>query len=169
MAFCKKEGLPVQGAKIEISNRIEVYLKSGKIISTIRKPKVTSNFDWANAILTKETIITDNYKNNENVRAFFSKELGRNFKFNIHFMKWMKENAGKTLGDAILAWKEIEIKRKNKNIKKEIAPQFEYNNYVRDFLADNPNLTKADAIRCWNIKRQMRGDNVYRKSDLKLE
>ena len=82
-------------------------------------------------------------------------------------MNWMKANVGKTLGDAIVAWKAIQEEKKNK-VPKSIAPQFEYNTYIRDFLADNPTASTATAIQYWNSKRKLRGDKGYKKSDLGL-
>ncbi len=163
--FCKAEGLSRQGSKVEIANRIEHYLKTGKKLASKSTQKTTSSFDWKNTPLSLATIITDNYKNTENVRTFFQTQIGASFKFNVKFMNWMKANTGKTLADAIEAWKTITATHKH-NKQKEIAPQFEYNTYIRDFLADNPDLKKADAIQCWNVKRSLRGDNVYQKSDV---
>lgn len=82
-------------------------------------------------------------------------------------MAWMKTNTGKTLGNALAAWHQIELEKKKNKQAKEIAPQFEYNTYIRDFLVDNPGESKATAIQYWKIKRAQRGDNIYRKSDLK--
>ena len=165
--FCKKEKLSTQGGKFEITQRIEHYLKTGERLSPTRpSKKATSSFDWKNATLHLQTIITDNYKNSENVRTFFQKEIGKSFKFNVKFMNWMKANTGKTLGDAIDAWKEISNKEKTNTQPKEIAPQFKYNTYLRDALADNPEMKRKDAITLWKIKKSMRGDNIYRKSDL---
>lgn len=168
--FCRKEGLSLQGGKIEIASRIETYLKTGEKAppNKNKKPKPISKFDWNNENLTLATIITDNYKNSENVRTFFQENLGAGFKFNVKFMNWMKQNAGKTLADAVNAWHAIKLEQKNKP-RKEIAPQFEYNRYIRDFLEDNPDKSKKEAIRYWKIKRSMRGDNKYRKSDLDFE
>ncbi|MEM7333106.1 MAG: DUF6434 domain-containing protein [Chloroflexota bacterium] len=164
--FCRAEGLSRQGGKLEIADRIESYLTTGRKESKPKKPKAISNFDWNNEPLTVKTIITDNYKNSENVRTFFTAHIGNRFKFSVPFMNWMKGNHGKTLGDAIEAWHEINQNKKAKKDKKNIAPQFEYNRYIRDFLEDNPTATRAEAIEHWKIKRSMRGDNVYRKSDV---
>ena len=166
--FCKKEKLSTQGGKIEIAQRIEHFLQSGqRLFPTRSSSKSTSSFDWKNSTLHLHTVITDNYKNSENVRAFFQKEIGPSFKFNVKFMNWMKANTGKTLADAINTWKEISNQEKNRSEPKKIAPQFEYNTYLRDALADNPNLKRKEAIALWKIKKSMRGDNKYRKSDLK--
>ncbi len=163
--FCREIGLPASGSKIALSQRIEYFISTGK--KPVFKPdeKPTSNFDWASSSLTDATIITDNYKNSQNVRAFFTEHLGPGFKFNTEFMSWMKANVGKTLGDACEHWIKIKSRKKSK-VHKDIAPQFEYNTYIRDFLKANPELSKQDAIHCWNQKRQLRGHNKYEQSDL---
>jgi hypothetical protein len=115
-----------------------------------------------------ETKITDNYKNTENVRKFFDQQIGEHFKFNVRFMNWMKVNSGKTLQEAIEEWKRIKSEIKTTTKPKEIAPQFEYKTYLRDFLLDNPHAKREEGIKLWKIKKSMRGDNKYTKSDLKL-
>ncbi len=168
--FCRTENLKRGGSKIELARRIENYLLTGAPDSSPSRitKKVESNFDWHKALITEKTVITDNYRNTENVRSFFRDKLGKQFKFNVRFMDWMKSNIGKTMADAIIQWRIIKIESKTKINKKHIAPQFEYNRYIRDFLADNPDSSRNEAIKLWNIKRRMRGDNHYSKQDLKL-
>lgn len=167
MQFCRNEKLHTSGGKIEISERIIHYLKTGKK-QTPKKIKTYATFNWNVETLTRETKITDNYKNTENVRKFFELEIGPQFKFNVKFMTWMNSNIGKTLNDAILKWHEIILEKKSATQPKEIEAQFEYNKYLRDFLADNPTLTRDKGIKLWKIKRSLRGDNNYNKADLKL-
>lgn len=168
--FCRREGLTTQGDKITITKRIEQYLLTGEKETVYNRRKPTATFDWNTVDLTLQTVITDNYKNTENVRAFFKKHLGQSFKFNVQFMNWMKSNVGKTLAEATVTWKAIKTEKQQNKTPKDIAPQFEYNTYIRDFLVANPSLTKKEAIICWKIKRATRGDNKYHPSDvLQLE
>ncbi len=168
--FCKTVGLPTTGGKIEITNRIRHYLSTGTIIkSQTVKNKSTSTFDWNAELLSPETIITDSYKNGENVRRFFLQEIGSHFSFNVIFMNWIKENVGKTLGEAVIEWHRINELKKDKNYESEIAPQFEYNKYMRAFLKDNPDLSSADAMKYWKLKSAKRGTNEYEKTDLELK
>jgi len=167
--FCRVENLDKKGGKIELTNRIEKYLITGEREKHIKNTqKKTSKYDWNNEKLTLETIITDNYKNTQNVRKFFISKIGDRFRFNIEFMNWMKSANGKTLNNAIDKWLEISLKSKINKSPKEIGPQFEYNTYIRDFLKDNPTVPRERAIKCWKIKKSMRGDNKYTKSDLEL-
>ena len=168
--FCKKTGISTSGSKVEITNKIQHYFSTGKVVANLKKTKtVLSNFDWNNEPLNLMTVITDSYKNTENVRTFFIKQIGYNFSFNLKFMKWMKENEGKNLNDAVEYWKQLKEIRKDKNYKTEIEPQFEYNRYMRSFLSDNPNLLSRDAMKFWNLKRGKRGTNEYERTDLELK
>ena len=168
--FCKNNGLKTVGGKIEITKRIQNFILTGnKTYQSKPKLKFKSNFNWNTENLNRTTVITDNYKNTENVRIFFTAEIGANFSFNVKFMKWLKENVGKTLAEAIKEWKQIENLRKDQNYVSEIAPQFEYNKYMRAFLAENPTLKSADAMKFWKLKKTQRGTNEYEKSDLLLK
>ena len=171
VSFCKENKLKSSGGKIEIANRIIHFLETGErtknVKDKINKPK--SNCEWNSERLDLETKITDNYKNTENVRAFFISKIGKHFKFNVLFMNWMKQNIGKTLHDAIIEWNRINLIKKDKNFKSEIGVQFEYNTYIRDFLKNNPNMTTNDARKYWKLKRETRGSKKYVKEDLQLK
>lgn len=179
ITFCRANNISPSGGKIEITARIEHFLNTGehsvstttaesKLQTGTKKKHPTSTFDWKTEPLSPQTIITDNYKNGQNARQFFTTAIGKKFSFNILFMKWMKENVGKTLGDAIKEWLRIEAMKKNKNYKSEIPPQLEYNRYFRAFFEDNPNAKREDAIRCWKLKKAQPGSNAYQKTDLEL-
>lgn len=163
--LCREIGINQSGGKLDIVARIERFLEVGEIItvSSQKKTKISSSFDWNNEELSLGVVITDSYKNTENVREFFKKLIGKHFRFNVEFMNWMKSNVGKTLEDAAVEWREIALRKKNNSGKKVIAPQFEYNTYIRDFLADNPSLSIKDAIKSWKIIRDMPGKKIYEK------
>ncbi len=86
--FCRKIGISSSGGKRDISDRISKFLQTGEIVTKSKrgKAKATSCFDWKNETLSVKTTITDNYKNTENVRAFFQQVIGKQFKFNTQFM-----------------------------------------------------------------------------------
>lgn len=168
VSFCKTNGISAAGGKIEITGRIELFLATGEVVGVVGKPILTSKFDWNNSDLNLNTMLTDNYKNTENVRTFMTLQIGSHFRFNTVFMTWARENAGKSLKEAIDEWNRIYVRKKNKADKSEIPPQFEYNRYIRDFLADNPGQSRVSAIYFWKLKRRHRGDNTYCVTDLLL-
>lgn len=164
--FCRSEGLNVSGSKSELTERIKIYLKSGKK-TRVQKTKVKSDFDWHSEALSAKTKITDSYKNTQNVRRFFIDHIGPHFKFNITFMAWMKSNVGKTLDEASKAWIEIYNEKKKNAGKSEIPKSLEYNTYIRDFIKDNPGSTIKDVIPYWKKKKAAPGNNKYSREDLK--
>lgn len=158
--FCRKNGLPVSGGKIEITDRIAYFLDTGEIQAASKvKRKVMTVCD-----ITENMIIEDNFICSEKHRAFFEEHIGSRFSFNVAFQKWLKSNAGKTYKEAIAAYYQIlEDKKKGKT---NIDKQFEYNTYIRDFFADNRGKTLEEAIKCWKYKKQLQGHNRYEQSDL---
>ena len=161
VCFCRENGLPTSGGKAELTERIAYYLDTGKIKAkkTVRtqKPKITA--------ITRDSIIESDLVCSEIHRAFFKREIGESFSFNVAFQKWLRSNSGKTYADAIAAYKEI--KSTKKPGKKDIDKQFEYNTYVRDFFDDNKGASLADAIKCWKYKKSIKGHNKYERSDLR--
>ena len=146
-AFCRENHLPASGSKQE---------QTAAKRTPARKP--------APSEITRESIIEDGFVCTEKHRAFFRKEIGNSFSFNVQFQQWLKSNAGKTYGDAIAAYHGI-LEAK-KDAKGPIGKQFEYNTYIRDFFADNPGKTLEDAIRCWKYKKSLKGHHQYERSDL---
>jgi len=158
--FCRKNNLPVSGAKLELTERIAYFLSTGKTLECSSKKTAALNID----IITEQTLIESNIKCSEKHRAFFIKKIGKNFSFNVMFQKWLKANAGKTYKDAVAAY--YKILEEKKNSKTTIDKQFEYNTYIRDFFEDNHGKTLNQAIKCWNYKKGLPGHNRYEKTDL---
>jgi len=162
--FCRRQGLPASGGKQELAARILYFLETGKL-----KPMPATRRSAparTTAPPTLHTIITKDYRNTEENRRFFKAVIGEHFHFTTNFMRFCREQVGKTFGDAVQEWYREQALKKDKNYKTEIAPQFEYNRYIRDFMADNPGSTLANAIRCWKYKKAQPGTNAYSKSDL---
>lgn len=160
--FCRKNGLPTSGGKVELTDRIAHFLDTGEILEAKSVKKSTAYV----VIIDKSTKIESNFVCSEKHRAFFKDNIGNSFTFNVAFQKWLKSNAGKTYQDAIDAYYRImEEKKKGKS---SIDKQFEYNTYIRDFFAENKGRSLDDAIKCWKYKKQLRGHNRYVSKDLEV-
>ena len=61
-------------------------------------------FDWHCDPITRKTVITAGYRSTQNVRRYFKKQCGQQFKFDRPFMAWMKSAVGKTMGEAADEW-----------------------------------------------------------------
>ena len=160
--FCRKNNLLTTGSKIELTDRISKYLDTGERIFKSYDTRRTKIIDE----ITLDSVIEDNFVCSEKHRAFYKKEIGNSFSFNVLFQKWLKSNAGKTYKDSIVAY--YKILEDKKNNKTTIDKQFEYNTYIRDFFNDNKDKTLEDAIKCWKYKKSLKGHNKYEKEDLKV-
>lgn len=164
--FCRAYKINYGGGKIEISNRIEEFIETGKApktktVKSIRLPKVTQP-------ISLETVLGIEYITYKEKKEFLTSAIGNKFHFTTHLLGFFKENASKkTYSDLINEWHKEQALLKDPNFIKEIAPQFEYNTYIRDFIKGNPNKTRKDAIKYWKIKKSKPGDNKYSKTDLK--
>lgn len=158
--FCRENNLPTSGGKVELTERIALYLDTGKVSEAIVKRKSKTDI----GVITEATEIEADITCSEKHRAFFKEKIGNSFSFNVAFQKWLKANAGKTYGDAVNAYyKIIEEKKKSKTT---IDKQFEYNTYIRDFFSDNKGKTLEEAIICWKYKKSLQGHNRYERADL---
>ncbi|MEO0343779.1 MAG: DUF6434 domain-containing protein [Pseudomonadota bacterium] len=167
-AECKRLKLKTAGGKFVLLDRIAHFLETGeRVWPGDAHVKPSSKFDWHSAELKPETVITDSYRNSQNVRRFFKSQLGDDFKFNIGFMAWMKENVGATLTDACQAYEML----KSIGFPADIPDHNQFNQYQRDFLLDNPDMGLADVRRFWLLKIKMpseTGRHRYERKDLGL-
>ncbi|MEL6959356.1 MAG: DUF6434 domain-containing protein [Pseudomonadota bacterium] len=170
VAHAKALGLKTTGGKFDILDRIAYFLDHGTAPDEVAE-KTSSKFDWHKAQLTPDTVLTDSYKNSQNVRRFFQSHADPKFKFNIEFMAWMKANPGKTLADAVTEYHAMKAREAAPDHQSKIAHHNQFNQYTRDFLADNPDLGMDDVRRVWAKKRALPskdGRHRYDPSDLRL-
>ncbi len=158
--FCRKNDIISTGSKLEISRRIEYFLRTGKReIESKRKSRESISHVKNEDELSVNTIITNRYTNNEKNRAFFKSIIGPQFHFTTRFMNFCKNNVGKTYQDAIDEWFFEQKEKKEGKFKTEIAPQFEYNRFIRDFYDKPENKGKKlkEAIAAWEKSKRERG------------
>ncbi|WP_077302276.1 DUF6434 domain-containing protein [Virgibacillus pantothenticus] len=160
-AFCRENGISASGSKLEISDRVEEFLRTGEIKKPIRTSNKSSKAETKEE-LSLATVITENHRCGQHVRAFF-KTVIPGFHFSTHIQNYLKQNVGKTYRDVVQEWYEEEERKKDPAYKKNIAPQFEYNQFIRDFFADPNNQGKGreDAVEAWNKIKQLPGSNKY--------
>ncbi|MGE6385125.1 DUF6434 domain-containing protein [Pseudomonas sp. NPDC078416] len=61
-------------------------------------------FDWHSESLSRDTPVTQDYRNTQNVRRFMTAQCGPAFKFDRAFMAWIRNDSPKTLGDVVDEW-----------------------------------------------------------------
>lgn len=158
--FCRENDIAISGNKQELTDRIFYFLNTGEKIKKVKIKRIKS----LDRIIKLDSIIEENFVCSEIHREFFKEQIGKSFKFNVLFQKWLKENTGKTYKEAVEEY--YIIIEKKKNSKTTIDKQFEYNSYIRDFFENNKGKTLEDAIKCWKYKKSLSGYNKYEKEDL---
>ncbi|MFD3449483.1 DUF6434 domain-containing protein [Microbacteriaceae bacterium 4G12] len=160
--FCRDNGISASGSKIEIADRVETFLRTGEIKKTPRNSKVNSK-PQTKSELSLDTVITENHRCSQDVRAFFKTVISPKFHFSTYIQNYFKNNVGKTYRDVVEAWSEEEKRKKDPSYKKNIAPQFEYNQFTRDFFSDpkNKGKSRTEAIEAWNEMKTLPGSNKY--------
>lgn len=150
-AFCRDVGLSTTGGKQEIAARIVRFLETGEreSVKSAAKPKSGA----MPVTFTRDTLIGANWRCSEPLRAFFSAETGKSYKFNQLMRDFIKEGEGKTLGEALDTWQADQEKPQPRG---EIAVQFEYNRHMRAYFDAHPEATRADAIRAWHTAKAKR-------------
>lgn len=63
-----------------------------------------SRFDWHADLITRDTPVTEDYRNTQNVRRFLREQCGDGFKFDRSYMRWIKNGSTKTMGDVADEW-----------------------------------------------------------------
>ena len=158
--FCIENGLQTRGSEAELTERIFVFLSTGiKMIKGSGKRELRITFD-----ITLDSLIEKNIIFTEAHRKFFQKHIGRSFWFWPDLQVWMRDNPGRTYGDAVAAYREQEKERAEKRNAR--AEEFDHVAYLRDFMNDNPERTPEDAERCWCCKNGSSGNRMYERNDL---
>ena len=163
--FCRQHGMSVSGSKTEITERIELFLLTGEITKPRKKQNV-HNTAPKQTELSLDTVITENHRCSQDVRAFFKSVIPK-FHFSTTIQNYFKNNIGHTYRDITLAWHEEEERKKDPSYKKKLAPQFEYNQFIRDFFADpnNKGKSREEAIEAWHTIKKLPGSNRHVPKD----
>ena len=108
--FCRKNGLPVAGGKLEIADRIAYFLDTGKVLSAgAGKKKAAIIFT-----ITEDTEIEVDFACSERHRAYYQiledkkkgkSKIDRQFEYNTYIRDFFADNQGKSLEEAIKCWK----------------------------------------------------------------
>ncbi|MCK1984249.1 MULTISPECIES: DUF6434 domain-containing protein [Peribacillus] len=165
--FCREEAMSASGSKIEITERIAYYLKTGHRLRVSRpssNPKRSPYYPTKSAsTMSLNTVIEPGFKCTQEHREFFKSVIGTKFHFSVELQNFIKANAGKTYNDVVDHYYKIQEDKKNGR-RTTISRQFEYNTFIRDYYDDPANNGKSlkEAISAWKEVRSQRGDNVYR-------
>lgn len=166
--FCRQNNLSTQGLKNEISDRIELFLRTGEI--SCKKPfrKVMEPFDSQQTLTLDRRVV--NYKSDPVTRAFFAKHIPGFTGFSAHVQKWLKQRLANgelfTYADVVVEHNRF-LKEKSEmklsgERKKVVHDSCQYNQFFIDYT-DDPDQKPHTAIEAWQLVRNSAGDKTYKR------
>jgi hypothetical protein len=161
IAFCKANQLPTLGSKVELIQRIKVFMTTGRK-AQFKKNRSTVLRDSLQEISVNTLV--NHYKNDAATRQFFVKQVGKHFHFDAYLRQFTNKNnitPGLTYGDLVQGWLKEASKRKEATYQSTIGSQFEYNQFTRDFFANERGKSRSDAIQAWKVLKALPGKKTY--------
>lgn len=101
-------------------------------------------------VTTPETVIPRGQRCSQQLRRFFTDEIGPGFRFDGPMRRFIAAGEGRTLGEAVEHWRVTRSEPRG-----EIASQFELNRFLRSRHAANPNGRRTDALAAWRAYRSL--------------
>ena len=151
--FCRANGLPTSGSKLELTERIARFLETGEVLAARAERPVRAAMPDA---FTKETVIGAGWRCTQALRRFFEREADVKFHFNAYLRDYITSSGvGHTLGEALDGWHASKREAGGSN---HIGEQFEYNRHLRDYFRANPGAALEDALRAWKERRGKRAE-----------
>lgn len=138
-AFAKQLGIPSTGVKTELTARIAAALGGEPL-----PPAPSRQRNRLEPPLTRQTVIPPGVVLSRELRDWFVAEIGPEFHSDHHTREFLRDGAGRTLGDAADHWYATRDAPRP-----EISPQFELNRFTRAWRADNPDGTREELLAAW--------------------
>ncbi len=161
ISFCGANGLSSKGGKVYLTERIELFLRTGEI-EKVEEETRQGGWDSEKKI-TKKTLVI-NYKNDRRTKEFFVDSIGSHFHFNSYLRQFAKapnKDAKLSYGDLVEGWLKEEAKKKDPQYKSTIDRQFQYNQFQRDFYAAEKEASREKFMGAWKLVRSVPGNATY--------
>jgi hypothetical protein len=141
-------GVSPGGGKQELTARLAAAL-DGRPAPTplVRSPAAARQLEGP---LTPETVIPRGQRCSQQLRCFFTDEIGPGFRFDGPMRRFIAGGEGRTLSEAVEHWRVTRSEPRG-----EIASQFELNRFLRNWHAANPNGRPTDALAAWRAYRSL--------------
>lgn len=147
--FARTLGVRAAGPKGQLTERIAAKL-AGRPQPSESRPRPASQ--QMTGPLSRSTVIPEGQRSTEELRAFFTAEIGPTFTFNGHMRSYLR-GGGATLGDAIDHWQrtvETPLPKQSESL--------EFNRFTRAWHAANPEGTAAQCRQAWAAFRALPAD-----------
>ncbi|AZI59145.1 hypothetical protein EH165_14340 [Nakamurella antarctica] len=147
ICFARLLGVRSHGSKEVLTDRIAAHLDG------VPFPESTAKLPAARCQLgpqlTTASVIPIGQRCSQNVRQFFTEQIGPAFRFDAAMRHFFAATDGtQTLGDAIDHWQST---RGSRNMA--IDRQFEFNRFTRTWHAEHPQSPRSELLAAWATYR----------------
>ena len=141
--MAREAGVSTSGNKAELAARVEAAL-AGRPLPEVKRRKRTR----LEGELTRETVIPEGVVLSRHLREWFESVLGPSFRSDRHLREFLRDGAGRTLGDAVDHYRATRASEPS-----EIEPQFELNRFARVWWQEHPEGSRAELMEAWRSYR----------------
>ncbi|MBN2177465.1 MAG: hypothetical protein JW722_07395 [Demequinaceae bacterium] len=149
VGLARQLGLSTTGGKAELTSRLAAALDGEPVVSPTQR-RTSSPSPQLSGPLGPDPVIPPEQRCSQELRAFFTRHIGRTFRFDAAMRDFIATGAGRTLADALEHWHAT-----RSSPPPPIGPQFEFNRFLRDWHTANPGGGRAEAIAAWRTHRSL--------------
>ena len=142
--IARELGISTGGRKAELAERVRAAL-AGEPLPRVRTRSRTK----LEGELGRDTVIPEGVVLSRHLREWFEAELGPGFRADRHLREFLRDGAGKTLGEAVDHYRSTRDAPPP-----EIEPQFELNRFTRLWWEANPGGTREELLEAWREYRE---------------
>lgn len=137
-------GVSTGGRKAELAARVKAALADEPLPDSSGRPRTRLEGE-----LTRDTVIPDGVVLSRHLRDWFASELGPGFRADRHLREFLRDGAGRTLGEAADHYRAT-----RDSPPQEVESQFELNRFTRAWWRANPGGTRAQLLEAWRVYRE---------------
>jgi len=146
-AFARTLGVSAGGGKQELTDRLAAHLDGRPVAPPPRRTPAAAPLPEP---LSASTVLPIGQRCTQQLREWFTAEIGPAFRFDGPMREFVGGAAGRTLGDAVDHWHGTRSRPRG-----EIGEQFELNRFVRAWHLQHPDGARADALAAWRAHRAL--------------
>jgi hypothetical protein len=149
VSLARQLGISTTGGKADLTNRLAAAL-DGESVAAPKRRRASPPSARLSEPLHPDTVIPPGQRCSQNLRAFFTQHVGRDFRFDAAMRDFIATGAGQTLADALEHW------HATRGLPPPpIGRQFEFNRFLHDWYAAHPGGGRAEAIAAWRAHRSL--------------
>ncbi|WBC16709.1 DUF6434 domain-containing protein [Micromonospora sp. WMMA1998] len=140
-------GVPRGGGKLALIERLAAALDGTAAPEPPRRAGPARQLDPP---VTVDTVIPAGQRCGQVLREFFRRQVGKEFVFDEFMRAFIRNGAGRTLGDAVSHWYDTRAEAARE---RPVAAQFEFNAFLRQWRRVHPRAGRAAALAAWQEHR----------------